>query len=521
MERDNVVISGFQGRSARSFEMDNSLNIGQATASGNTLFPIFLKLEQMQVLIVGGGTIGLEKLSAVLNNSPQTRVTLVAKKVVPEIHNLASGFPYVKILEKEYETIDLVGKDLVIAATGDRVLAKRIKGEAKESRVLANVADTPDLCDFYLGSIVQKGDLKIGISTNGKSPTLAKRLKEVFNEALPEETQDSIDNLNKLRGHLKGDFTNKVRQLNEVTSVLVAKKERRKKISLFKRTLIYSVSVLAIMIAGHLLFTYLPLATIGGKAMEIAYSVDSTILWFILGGFIAQMIDGALGMAYGVSATTFLMSFGVSPAAASASVHASEIFTSGVSGLMHLKFGNVNNKLFRNLLIPGVIGAILGAYVLSSLEEYNYIIKPIVACYTFFLGIIIISKALKKDQIRKKIKRLVPLATVGGFLDSLGGGGWGPIVSSTLIARGRNARYTIGSVNLAEFFVALASSLTFTTLIGITHWQIIAGLIIGGCIAAPLAAYFSSRLPTKTIMIVVGITVLIVSIRIFYKSVLE
>lgn len=521
MEQDNVVISRWRSYSGNHQQMDGSEETIKNPVAENNLFPVFLKLEQMNVLIIGGGAIGLEKLNAVLGNSPATCVTVVAKTILPEVHNLAAGFPYVTIHEKEYDVADLIEKDLVIAATGDRGLAKRIKEDTKRSGILANVADTPDLCDFYLGSIVQKGDLKIAISTNGKSPTLAKRLKEVFNEALPDEAQESIENLNKLRGHLKGDFANKVKQLNEVTSVLIAKKERRKKISLFKRTLIYSASVLAIMVAGHLLFTYLPLATIGGKAMEIAYSVDSTILWFILGGFIAQMIDGALGMAYGVSATTFLMSFGVSPAAASASVHASEIFTSGVSGLMHLKFGNVNNKLFRNLLIPGVIGAILGAYVLSSLEEYNYIIKPLVACYTFFLGIVIISKALKKDKIRKKIKRLVPLATIGGFLDSLGGGGWGPIVSSTLIARGRNARYTIGSVNLAEFFVALASSLTFTTLIGITHWQIIVGLIIGGCIAAPLAAFLSSKLPTKTIMITVGITVLIVSIRIFYKSIIE
>jgi hypothetical protein len=180
---------------------------------------------------------------------------------------------------------------------------------------------------------------------------------------------------------------------------------------------------------------------------------------------------------------------------------------------MHLKFGNVNNKLFKSLLIPGVIGAILGAYILSSFSEYNYIIKPIVSSYTLILGVIIIFKALKKDNIRKKIKRIFPLAMVGGFLDSIGGGGWGPIVSSTLIARGRNPRYTIGSVNLAEFFITLASSLTFITIIGLTHWAIIVGLIIGGVIAAPIAAYISNKIPTKSIMILVGIIVIITSLK--------
>jgi hypothetical protein len=252
---------------------------------------------------------------------------------------------------------------------------------------------------------------------------------------------------------------------------------------------------------------------LGGYAYQFTQSIDSSIFLYILAGFTAQMIDGALGMAYGVTATTFLLSFGISPAASSASVHASEVFTSGVSGLMHLKFGNVNNKLFKSLLIPGVIGAILGAYILSSFEQYNYIIKPLVSTYTLILGVIIIFKALQKDKVRQRIKRIFPLAMVGGFLDSIGGGGWGPIVSSTLIARGRNPRYTIGSVNLAEFFIALSSSLTFVTIIGLTHWTIIAGLIIGGVIAAPIAAYIANKIPTKSIMILVGIVVIILSLK--------
>lgn len=240
---------------------------------------------------------------------------------------------------------------------------------------------------------------------------------------------------------------------------------------------------------------------------------------FMLAGFIAQMIDGALGMAYGVSASTFLLSFGVPPAAASASIHTSEIFTSGVSGLMHLKFQNVNKKLFKTLLLPGIIGAAAGAFVLSSLEDYNYIIKPVIALYTLYLGVIIIRKALKK---KKKVSsgNIPRLATFGGFMDSIGGGGWGPIVSSTLIARGRHPRYTIGTVNLAEFFVALASSVTFFAVIGLSHWYVIAGLIAGGVIAAPIAAFFSRRLPVKTMMIMVGVMVIMISIRIILKAVI-
>jgi uncharacterized membrane protein YfcA len=273
--------------------------------------------------------------------------------------------------------------------------------------------------------------------------------------------------------------------------------------------IIHISNALALMIVGHLLFTYLT----AEKVIAVFNTVDSSILYYVLGGFIAQMIDGALGMAYGVTATTFLLSVGITPAAASASVHASEVFTSGVSGYMHLKFGNVNSKLFKTLVIPGVIGAILGAYVISSLEDYSGYIKPIVSVYTLFLGAIIIRKAIIKRQEKRQLKRVGWLALFGGYLDSIGGGGWGPIVSSTLIASGRHPKYTIGSVNLTEFFVSLASSLTFFAVIGLGYLHVIIGLILGGVIAAPIAARLANKLPVKSMMILVGIVIIIVSLR--------
>lgn len=190
----------------------------------NQLFPIFLKLEDLRLLIVGGGAIGLEKISAVLKNSPSTNVTLVAKTVLPEIELLALNYPNVIIKRREFYPGDLYSVDLVIAATGNRELSQQIRREAKDRNVLANVADTPDLCDFYLGSIVQKGDLKIAISTNGKSPTLAKRLREYFEANLP-DVQDLLNNLNAFRNRLRGDFSHKVRTLNELTKNLLDKDE--------------------------------------------------------------------------------------------------------------------------------------------------------------------------------------------------------------------------------------------------------------------------------------------------------
>ena len=249
-------------------------------------------------------------------------------------------------------------------------------------------------------------------------------------------------------------------------------------------------------------------------------SLGPEFFLFVLGGFIAQMIDGSLGMAYGVSASTFLMSFGVSPAAASASIHTAEIFTSGISGLSHLKFQNVNKKLFRSLLIPGILGAVAGAYILSSFEEYNYVIRPIVASYTLILGIIIIRKAIIIRKGKQKTKNIPALAAFGGFMDSVGGGGWGPIVASTLIAKGRNPRYTIGSVNLAEFFISFSSSLTFFATIGVSYISVIVGLVLGGAIAAPIAANLTRKLPVSKMMILVGAVIVLVSLRLILKSLL-
>lgn len=183
----------------------------------NTLYPIFLKLHELNLLIVGGGNVGLEKLTAILNNSPEAKVTLVAPFISQEVRVLASNHPYVLLKERPYQIEDLEEKHLVILATDNPTLHKEIKEETSKRFILTNVADTPNLCDLYLGSVVQKGDLKIGISTNGKSPTLAKRIREYLEESIPDEIQELMDNLQAFRNKLKGDFDHKVKALNDLT----------------------------------------------------------------------------------------------------------------------------------------------------------------------------------------------------------------------------------------------------------------------------------------------------------------
>ena len=242
---------------------------------------------------------------------------------------------------------------------------------------------------------------------------------------------------------------------------------------------------------------------------------STNILLFVIVGFIAQIIDGSLGMAYGVSSNALLLTIGISPAAASASVHTSEVFTSFVSGVSHFKLGNVDLKLVKKLALPGVLGGVLGAYIISNID--SDLIKPIVSVYLLIMGIRILFRAFQniKEQDPGSFKSLpmIFLGLVGGFLDAAGGGGWGPIVTTTLISQGATPRKSIGSVNLTEFFVTFAEAVTFIFTIGFIHWQIIVGLLIGGIIAAPLGAYFTRRIPIKPMLILVGSLIILLNMR--------
>lgn len=239
---------------------------------------------------------------------------------------------------------------------------------------------------------------------------------------------------------------------------------------------------------------------------------------YILVGFVGQLIDGSLGMAYGVTCNTFLLALGFPPAVGSASVHAAEVVTTGISGFAHARLGNVRKDLFLRLLIPGIIGGGLGAYALSQFD--GSIIKPYISAYLLVMGIVIIVKGLRKEQEHKEIRHFIePLALLGGLFDAVGGGGWGPVVTTTLVARGNQPRETIGSVNAAEFFITLTESVVFILTIGLSHWQVILGLLIGGALAAPLAAYTTRKLPLRALMILVGVLIIGVSLSTILKAI--
>lgn len=236
------------------------------------------------------------------------------------------------------------------------------------------------------------------------------------------------------------------------------------------------------------------------------------ILLFIAVGFAAQIVDGALGMAYGLTATSVLLGFGVAPPVASASVHAAEVFTTGASGLAHWRLGNISRGLILRLAIPGMIGGALGAFVLVQLPID--LIRLLVNLYLLLMGGLILWWGTHRKPASDNPPRHVSaLGLVGGFLDALGGGGWGAIVTSSLLGQGAAPRKVIGSVNLAEFFVTVTVTATFVTTIGLELWPMIVGLIIGGVLAAPFAAYATSRLPDRVLMILVGGLIVLLSLR--------
>jgi uncharacterized protein len=246
--------------------------------------------------------------------------------------------------------------------------------------------------------------------------------------------------------------------------------------------------------------------------------------WMVLVGFLAEIVAGSMGMGYGVICTTVFLMLNIPPPIISATIHSAESFTTAAGSISHYKFGNVNKKLTKLLAIPAIIGAVCGALLLTYVgERYAKMTKPLIGAYTLYLGIRIIQNAFRKKQtnggIKKKKTNITLLGLVGGFIDSFGGGGWGPLVTGTFIKNGRTPRYVIGSSTIAKFILTVASAITFIFTVGIHHWNMVAGLLLGGVITAPFSAMLTSKLPMKKMFVVVGIVVIIMSLISICRSI--
>lgn len=279
-----------------------------------------------------------------------------------------------------------------------------------------------------------------------------------------------------------------------------------------------AISVVVLVV----LFTYLFLSANQLTELQAALQKDNNLFyWMLLVGFTAEIVAGSMGMGYGVICTTILLILNVPPTIISASIHSAESFTSAAGSISHWQLGNINKKLAKALAIPAIIGAVAGALLLSYVgERYAKITKPFIAIYTMYLGIRILQNAFTKrdSNSKKKNVNITALGLIGGFIDSVGGGGWGPLVTGTFIKNGHTPRYVIGSSTFAKCILTVASAVTFIFTIGIHHWNIVAGLLIGGIVTAPFSAMLTSKLPTKKMFIAVGIVVIFCSLITIYRA---
>jgi uncharacterized membrane protein YfcA len=263
---------------------------------------------------------------------------------------------------------------------------------------------------------------------------------------------------------------------------------------------------------GILVISAVSLLTYYHETDKSSFNND-LFFWALLFGALAALIDGSLGMAYGVTGTAFLLGYGISPVKAVAYIHIAEIFVSGSSGLNHWKIGNVNIKLFKKLLLPGIIGATLGALIIAKVE-IPYL-SIIISVYLLIMGIFLIIKAYSKIKLQFKQKNsvVIPLAVTGGFVDGAGGGGWGPVITTSLLGSKMEPKKVIGTVNASEFFINLASAISLLLLVKVTDWEALAGLIIGGFLVAPYAARVTSKMSIKIILTFVGVLIIVISLR--------
>ena len=280
-----------------------------------------------------------------------------------------------------------------------------------------------------------------------------------------------------------------------------------------------AISVVVLVV----LFTYLFLSANQLTELQAVLQKDNNLFyWMLLVGFTAEIVAGSMGMGYGVICTTILLILNVPPPIISASIHSAESFTSAAGSISHWQLGNINKKLAKALAIPAIIGAVAGALLLSYVgERYAKITKPFIALYTMYLGIRILQNAFTKrdSNSKKKNVNITALGLIGGFIDSVGGGGWGPLVTGTFIKNGHTPRYVIGSSTFAKCILTVASAITFIFTIGIHHWNIVAGLLIGGIVTAPFSAMLTSKLPTKKMFVAVGIVVIFCSLITIYRAI--
>lgn len=485
--------------------------------------PLLFNFERNSLLIVGKGKVLSIFLDALIEN-PFKSVQIFDE--TKEYNKTL--YPSFIFHDRQMKESDISSDSLLIISTDDYDYEEQLIEWATTNKTLIYVVGKPEISDFSPMSLIKKGNVQLGISIEANSLEIQKRIHKIIEHSLPKDLDSIVEEMKFIIKNPLMNISNELQQLDNITAKYLERKQKRQithseieqlsKVNkaVQRRANIYLGIIGVLLLVGVFSYTLYTFDLI--PDIKAFMSQDNYIFYKMLAvGFMAEIVAGSMGMGYGVICTTILLMMGVAPPVVSASIHSAETFTSAAGSISHYKLKNVNMKLVKALAIPAIIGAIIGAFALTYLgEHYAHIVKPLISCYTLYLGINILKNAFKnKEKIQRKpesAKKLNTLGLAGGFIDSFVGGGWGPLVTGTLMKDGRTPRYVVGSSTFSKFLLTITSAITFIFTIGIEHWNIVLGLLIGGIITAPFSAMLTSKLPVKKMFIVIGFLVCIMSL---------
>lgn len=490
------------------------------------LFPVFIHREKLKFLVVGNSEFAVEKTEQILNKISPEEIIVITDTISEKLFNLQQKNTNLKIKQKPLEETDFRQINFAFVNECKEENISNISAWANNHNTFICFEKFPEHSNFEPASLLDKGHLKIALYTDNTSPGVSKRITESFNEIVPEQIDELLENLNGIHHHSKEHFHKKVSLLNKISKEFNQDKPYVDPFSELENTtkIVKTARLKANLylgIIGAMLFVGLFFLTIYEfnlyPDVKDFLNKDHHIFYWMMGvGFLAEMVAGSMGMGYGVICTTILLLLNVPPPVVSASIHSAESFTTAAGSISHFKLKNVNLKLVKRLAPFAIIGALIGAFALTYLgEHYAHIVKPIISFYTLYLGVNIFRKSIRKKETiikhQRKKSNLTFIGLVGGFIDSFAGGGWGPLVTGSLIKDGRTPRYVVGSSTVTKFILTVASAVTFVFTIGIHHWNIVLGLLLGGVITAPFSAMLTAKLPVKKMTIFISILVIIMS----------
>ncbi len=500
----------------------------------NNMHPLFLNLERIPVLWVGNDKFIFKAVKQIYLNSVHCKMKIFDDNISNELIEFSAKKSNIKIFHRKMAESDLVDFALLIISTEDHEYEEKLIRLSHQKNVLVNVIGKPQISDFSLVSVIKKENIKLGISSNDYSPEVQQRINKIIEHSIPTDIEEFIGKLNFAHKNPLMNRDEELKTLDIITADYLDQKQKHplansefenlSKITkaVRRRSNIYLgiIGVMVLMgVLSYLVFKFELLPDI-----NTFLNADNHIFYKMLAvGFVAELVVGSTGMGYGIICTTILLMLNIAPPIISASIHSAETFTSAAGSISHFRLKNVNMKLVKALAIPAIIGAIVGALSLTYFgEHYAHIVKPLISCYTLYLGINILRNAFKNNKKKKRVQKsgrsIKVLGLAGGFIDSFTGGGWGPMVTGSLLKDGRTPRYVIGSSTLSKFILTITSAITFVITIGIQHWNIVLGLLIGGIFTAPFAAMLTSKIPIKKMFVMIGFLIITLSLISIIKA---